>query len=98
MARHFLANLKETQLHQAFRPTETIRDVMLWNTGSEHQFGRMRAVRDGEWWMIPAVIWHFLDDTISTVIFSAFLVVTPIRLFREGFTAETSVSTGFLCA
>jgi hypothetical protein len=98
MVRHFLANLKETQLHQAFRPTETIRDVMLWNTGSEHDFGRIRAVRDGEWWMIPAVIWHFLDDTVSTVIFSAFLLVTPIRLSREGLTAETSVSTGFLCA
>jgi hypothetical protein len=98
MIRHFLSYLKETELHQVFRPTETIRDVMLWNTGSEHEFGRVRAVREGKWWMIPAVIWHFLDDTISTMIFSAFLVITPIRLFREGFTAETSVSTGLLCA
>ncbi len=98
MIRHFFSYLKETELHQAFRPTETIRDVMLWNTGSEHEFGRVRAVREGKWWMVPAVIWHFLDDTISTVIFSAFLVITPIRLLREGFTAETSVSTGLLCA
>jgi hypothetical protein len=32
------------------------------------------------------------------VIFSTFLAITPIRLFREGFTAETSVSIGCLCA
>jgi hypothetical protein len=98
MIHHFFHNISETQLHQAFRPTETIRDVLLWNTGSEYGFGRVSAVREGKWWMIPAVIWHFLDDTISVVIFSTFLAITPIRLFREGFTAETSVSIGCLCA
>jgi hypothetical protein len=30
-------------------------------------------------------------------VFGAFLVVTPIRLVREGWTAETSVSIGIWC-
>jgi hypothetical protein len=98
MIHHVFYHLSETQLHQAFRPTETIRDVLLWNTGSEHEFGRMSAVRDGNWWMLPAVVWHFLDDTISVVVFTGLLVITPIRLLREGFTPETNVSIGFWCA
>jgi hypothetical protein len=71
---------------------------MLWTNGSEHQFGRMRAIREGEWWMAPALIWHLLDDTISTVIFSAFLLITPFRLAREGITGETGVLIGCWCA
>jgi hypothetical protein len=98
MIHHFFYHISETQLHQAFRPSETLRDILLWNTGSEHEFGRMSAVREGKWWMVPAVVWHFLDDTISVVVFSAFLVITPIRLFREGFTPETNVSIGCWCA
>jgi hypothetical protein len=33
----------------------------------------------------------------SVFVFLAFFVVTPIRLVREGWTAETSVSTGIWC-
>jgi hypothetical protein len=98
MIHHVFYHLSETQLHQAFRPTETIRDVLMWNTGSEYHFGRWTAVRAGDWWQIPAMVWHFLDDTISVFIFCAFFLVTPIRLFREGFTPETNVSAGCWCA
>jgi 4-amino-4-deoxy-L-arabinose transferase-like glycosyltransferase len=94
---HIFHHISETQLHQAVRPIETVRDVLLWNTGGSHDFGAERAVKNGNWWMIPAVITNWLVMTASVLVFGAFLVVTPIRLVREGWTAETSVSIGFWC-
>ena len=94
---HIFHHISETQLHQAVRPIETARDVLLWNTGSSHDFGAERAVKNGNWWMIPAVVANWLVMTASVFIFCAFLVVTPIRLLREGWTAETAVSAGFWC-
>ena len=94
---HIFRHISETQLHQAVRPIETVRDVLLWNTGSSHDFGAERAVKNGNWWMIPAVIVNWLVMTASVFVFGAFLAVTPIRLLREGWTAETSVSVGFWC-
>ena len=94
---HIFHHISETQLHQAVRPIETVRDVLLWNTGSSHDFGAERAVKAGNWWMIPAVIANWLVMTASVFVFGAFLVVTPIRFLREGWTAETSVSAGFWC-
>jgi hypothetical protein len=98
MTHHVLHFLTETQLHQAVRPTETVRDVLLWNTGSDHEFGREAAVRAGNWWMIPAVIAHRLFEAISTVVFAAFLLVTPLRLVREGVTAQTATLAGLWVA
>ncbi len=97
MIRHALTFLSETQVHQAVRVTETVRDVLLWNTGSDHEFARDREVRNGNLWMIPAVIAHRLIETLSVTIFAAFILITPFRLIREGLTAETSVSAGLLC-
>ena len=57
---HIFHHISETQLHQAVRPIETVRDVLLWNTGSSHDFGAERAVKNGNWWMIPAVIANWL--------------------------------------
>jgi 4-amino-4-deoxy-L-arabinose transferase-like glycosyltransferase len=94
MIRHALGFLSESQLHQAVRPTETVRDVLLWNTGSDQEFAREAAVRAGNWWMIPAVIVHRLCEVISTLVFAAFLLVTPLRLVREGITAQTGVAAG----
>ncbi len=94
---HIFHHISETQLHQAVRPIETVRDVLLWNTGSSHDFGAERAVKNGDWWMIPAVVANWLVMTASVFVFGAFLVVTPIRFLREGWTAETSVSVGFWC-
>lgn len=98
MLRHALSFFSETQLHQAVRPTETVRDVLLWNTGDDHDFARERAVRDGNRWMIPAVVAHHLFETISILIFAAFVAVTPLRLLREGLTPETRASLGFWCS
>ncbi|MGA8497154.1 MAG: hypothetical protein WB764_16840 [Xanthobacteraceae bacterium] len=97
MILHILHHVSETQLHQAVRPIETVRDVLLWNTGSAHEFGAERAVKAGNWWMIPAVLANWLAMTASVFVFGAFLVVTPIRLLREGWTGETGVSIGFWC-
>jgi hypothetical protein len=97
MIHHVFYHISETQLHQAVRPIETVRDVLLWNTGSSRDFGAERAVKNGNWWMIPAVIANWLCMTASVLVFCAFLVVTPIRLVREGWTAETSVSIGIWC-
>ncbi len=94
MIRHALSFLSESQLHQGVRPTETVRDVLLWNTGNDREFGREVAVRDGNWWMIPAVIAHRLCEGISAVVFAAFLLITPLRLVREGITAETGAAAG----
>ena len=94
---HIFHHISETQLHQAMRPIETVRDVLLWNTGSSHDFGAERAVKNGNWWMIPAVIANWLVMTASVFVFGAFLVVTPIRLAREGWNAETGVSVSFWC-
>jgi hypothetical protein len=95
---HIFHHISETQLHQAVRPIETVRDVLLWNTGSSHDFAAERAVKAGNWWwMIPAVIVNWLCMTASVFVFGAFLVVTPIRLVREGWTDETSVSIGIWC-
>jgi hypothetical protein len=98
MMRHALTFFSESQLHQAVRPTETARDVLLWNTGSDHEFARESAVRAGNWWMIPAVIAHRLFEGISTAVLAAFVLITPLRLFREGITAETSASACLLFA
>ena len=98
MIHHVLHFLSEAQLHQAVRPTETIRDVLLWNTGNDREFAREAAVRAGNWWMIPAVIVHRLFETISTLLFAAFLLVTPLRLVREGMTAQTAASAGLWVA
>jgi hypothetical protein len=94
MTRHALTYLSESQLHQAVRPTETVRDVLLWNTGSDHEFAREGAVRAGNWWMIPAVVVHRLCEAISTLVFAAFLLVTPLRLAREGVTAQMAAAGG----
>jgi len=94
MVHHVLRFLSESQLHQAVRPTETVRDVLIWNTGSDHEFGREAAVRAGNWWMVPAVIVHRLFEAISTVVFAAFLLITPLRLVREGVTAPTAAAAG----
>ena len=85
MVRHALGFLSESQLHQAVRPTETVRDVLLWNTGNDQEFAREAAVRAGNWWMIPAVILHRLCEAISTLVFAAFILITPLRLARDGF-------------
>lgn len=94
---HIFHHVSETQLHQAVRPIETVRDVLLWNTGSSHDFGAERAVKSGNWWMIPAVIANWLSQTASVLVFLAFFLVTPIRLVREGWTAETGVAAGIWC-
>jgi 4-amino-4-deoxy-L-arabinose transferase-like glycosyltransferase len=94
MIRHVFYHISETQLHQAVRPIETVRDVLLWTTGSDQGFARERAVRDGNWRPIPGVIVNWIAMTISVFVFLAFLVVTPIRFVREGWTAETGVSVG----
>jgi hypothetical protein len=98
MIRHTLVPLSETQLHQAVRPTETVRDVLLWNTGSDRDFGREHAVRNGNWWMIPAVIAHHLSETASVLIFVSFIVVTPLRLARDRLSAEAVASAGLWCS
>jgi hypothetical protein len=97
MLRRAVEPLSEQQVHQAVRLTETVRDVLLWNTGSDHHFARDQQVRDGNLWMIPAVVAHRLIETLSVAIFSAFILITPFRLVREGVTAETSVSASLLC-
>jgi 4-amino-4-deoxy-L-arabinose transferase-like glycosyltransferase len=97
MVRHVLYHMSETQLHQAVRPIETVRDVLLWNTGSSHDFAAERAVRRGEWRMILPMLVNWICETASVAVFCAFLVITPIRLLREGFNAETGVSIGFWC-
>jgi hypothetical protein len=94
MVRHALGFLSESQLHQAVRPTETVRDVLLWNTGGDHEFAREGAVRAGNWWMIPAVIMHRLCEAISTLVFAAFILITPLRLAREGLTAPIAACAG----
>jgi len=94
MVRHALGFLSESQLHQAVQSTETVRDVLLWNTGSDHEFAREAAVRAGNWWMVPAVIVHRLCEAISTLVFAAFILITPLRLAREGLTAPTAASGG----
>jgi hypothetical protein len=94
---HVFHHISETQLHQAVRPIETVRDVLLWNTGSSHDFGAERAVKAGNWWMIPAVFANWLSMTASVLVFLAFVIVTPIRLVREGWNAETGVSIGLWC-
>jgi hypothetical protein len=94
---HIFHHISETELHQAVRPIETVRDMLLWTTGSMHDFASERAVRSGNLWMIPAVIANWLSMTASVVVFLAFLVITPIRLIREGWNAETSVSIGIWC-
>jgi len=94
---HIFHHISETELHQAVRPIETVRDILLWTTGSMHDFASERAVRSGNLGMIPAVIANWLSMTASVIVFLAFLVITPMRLMREGWNAETSVSIGIWC-
>ena len=67
---HIFHHISETELHQAVRPIETVRDVFCWNTGSMHDFGAERAVRNGN--LVddsPAVIANWLCMTASVVVF-----------------------------
>jgi 4-amino-4-deoxy-L-arabinose transferase-like glycosyltransferase len=98
MIRHTWVPLSETQLHQAVRPTETIKDILLWNTGNDRNFGRERAVRNGNWWMIPAIIADHLAETASVLIFVSFIVIMPLRLARDCLSAEAVASAGLWCS
>jgi len=97
MIRHVLYHMSEQQLHQAVRPIETIRDVILWNTGKSSDLARERAVLAGNWWQFPPMIINWVVQTISVFVFLAFLVISPIRLVREGWNAETGTSIGIWC-
>jgi hypothetical protein len=97
MVRHALSHFSETQLHQAVRPVETVRDLLLWTSGSDQGFAREYAVRDGRWWMIFAIVPHRILEAISVAVFSAFVLLTPYRLWREGLSVETSAAIGLWC-
>lgn len=98
MIRHTLDSFDEKQLEQAVRPIATIRAILVWNTGSEHEFAHERAVLRGQWWMLPFVIAHRAEEGISAVVFVAFLLVTPFRLRREGLAPQALVCIGCWCA
>jgi len=98
MIRNFMDQISESQLHQAVRPVETVRDLLLWSTGSDRDFARERAVRAGNWWMIAAVIANRALEAISVAIFAGFILITPFRLVREGWSAEVLASIGLGCA
>ena len=68
--------------------------LLLWNTGSDRDFARERAVRAGKRWKIPAVAAHRAFEAILTLIFTAFLLVTPFPLARDGPTAQAIASIG----
>ena len=48
--------------------------------------------------MIPVVILHRAAEAISTAIFAAFLLITPLRLIRESLVPEVAASVGLWCA
>src|SRR5262249_14056974 len=96
MTRHALGFLSESQLHQAVRPTETVRDVLMWNTGNDHEFGREAAVRAGNWWMVPAVIANRLFGGISVLLLAAFVLIAALRLKREVIPLVASAPRGIL--
>lgn len=96
MVRNALAGFFIAQVHQVVRPAETIRDIVAWNTASDADYAR--AFANSKWLTIPAELVHRLAEMISVAFFMSFILLTPVRLVRDGLTTETSVTAGLWCA
>jgi hypothetical protein len=84
MLRLPLPYLREWQMRLTVRPVASVRELILWNTGDDLEFGSERALLQGRWWMLPVVVLHRASEGLAIVIFLGFLLLTPWRLAREG--------------
>ena len=84
MLRFVSTQLREWEAQLAVQPIESVRELILWSTGDDHEFGLELALRQGHWWMMPAVAGRRLGEAASVVVFAAFLLLTPWRVLREG--------------
>jgi hypothetical protein len=80
----FLSQMSERNtVHLMARPVTSLRELIVWNTGSDHGFAHERTLLEGQWWQLPFVVVYRLGQAVSVVLFVAFLVFTPWRLVAE---------------
>lgn len=95
MIRVPLGHLRENQALLSIRPMESLRELILWCRGDDNGFARWRAVKEGRWGMAPVVAVDGLSKLASILVFAAFALLTPWRLWRgDGVNARTLALAG----
>ena len=84
--------LKEWQAKLTVQPMESVRLLLLWNTGNDWDFGIERSMAGGRWWTAPAFVLRRLTEAVAIVVFAGFLLLTPWRALRERWRAPDVVA------
>lgn len=93
-----LNHLRANQAQLTIRPLESVRELILWCKGDDGGFARWRAVKDGKWWMAPVAALDGVSKAAAVVVFAAFALLTPWRLWRGdgATTANLAMAGGWL--
>jgi len=83
MLRVVLGEIRLNQVFLLFRPVDALREYVLWATGKPSQIGRWKSVA-ADRRLLPLFLADLAGRTMSAVLFAAFLLVPPWRLWREG--------------
>lgn len=78
-----------------FQPFASVRLLHIWATGQRSSFAEWRGVREGRWAMAPLALLDIAIKAAAFIVFAAFLLGIPLRLWREGPTRANLVATGF---
>jgi len=79
MATIVFDNLRSAQMQLMVRPVASVRDMILWSTGSDGGFDRWIAIRQGKLTELPILILGGLEKLAAMVLFFTFAVATPLR-------------------
>ena len=83
MLRVTFADIRPNQVFLLFRPVDALRQYTLWATGVPSKIGRWKSViADGR--LLPFFLADIAARAVSAMLFAAFLLVPPWRLWREG--------------
>jgi len=78
-----------------FQPFASIRLLHIWATGQRSGFGEWRSVREGQLAMAPLALLDTAIKALAFILFAAFLLGIPVRLWREGPSRANLVAAGF---
>lgn len=78
-----LGDIRLNQVFLLFRPVDALREYTLWATGQPSEIGRWRSVV-ADRRFLPLFLADIAGRAVSAVLFAAFLLVPPWRLWREG--------------
>ncbi|HUH84270.1 MAG TPA: hypothetical protein VLX85_06645 [Stellaceae bacterium] len=78
-----LGDMRLNQIFLLFRPVDALREYTLWATGEPSEIGRWKSVV-ADRRFLALYLAGIAEKAASTVLFAAFLLVPPWRLWREG--------------